>query len=608
MDKKIKQVLYQESQQHVSLVSEHLFEHQSFLASSIQQLRKDITKERGDEREILIAILIHRLENQKQVGYACNSPYFVRCDVLFDDEKEVKSLYFGRFPFLKDSIYSWVAPAASIRFDSPGRFSYSLPDGSIRTGILVRKDQFMIAGRRIVFLSSESTDYQRELIYQEYFSQQRNSFILPEIVEQMEKAQDKVIRSHYKGSFLISGAAGSGKTTIALHRVAYLVQSPETEKLFDPTTIIVFVQDASTKAYFSNLLPELGIYRVTITTFDEWAMRLLGITNMQFVRRFGRTESEKDLFEYAKYKALQKFVYAQKEKDFIKLLRAVYKNFFTNEQLELFEDQIRKHLLDRFDLTVLLYNSYLRDSALIETVEKYVKLRNGKYVKKTFKQPATYSLIVVDEAENYLKEQLQLIQSTIRLETQALVYVGDLQQQTLLWTLKDWQSVSEVFAPERSVSLTKVYRNTRQILEYIHSLGYELYIPPTIREGTPVRETYISNKTDELAKVEAIIERKQGKTVGILAKTEAYLGEYRKRFGQIDTVRVLTINEAQGVEFDTVLLVGVRKEYYQTDTLPGEIVRQRQKVNRDLLYVAFTRAINELHIFGTTGVKELITK
>jgi DNA helicase-2/ATP-dependent DNA helicase PcrA len=118
-------------------------------------------------------------------------------------------------------------------------------DYAPQSGELISKEQYMITDGKIVFMAFESLEQARELIYQEYFSQRKSSFLLPEIVEQMEQAQDKVIRAHHQGSFLISGAAGSGKTTLALHRVAYLLQSPDTAERFKTENTIVFVQDNS---------------------------------------------------------------------------------------------------------------------------------------------------------------------------------------------------------------------------------------------------------------------------------------------------------------------------------------------------------------------------
>jgi len=101
-----------------------------------------------------------------------------------------------------------------------------------------------------MFFSKEVEGRARELIYQEHFTNRKTGFMLPEIVAEMEKSQDQVIRAHHEGPLVISGPAGSGKTTLAFHRVAYLTQAPDTALHYREDSIIIFVQDNGTKEYF----------------------------------------------------------------------------------------------------------------------------------------------------------------------------------------------------------------------------------------------------------------------------------------------------------------------------------------------------------------------
>lgn len=608
MDEIEKKEILQEALTHVYKICTDISVYAKELNIFVKRLREKLQKEDLDDPEMVVATIIDKLESEQQMQYASKIPYFIKCDVIFDDEQKQRSLYFGRFQFRDDEVYSWIAPAASIRFESPGRFSYTLPNGTERTGTLVRKNQYMIIDREIFFLSSEAIDYARELIYQKHFTEQKTGFMLPEIVEQMEKAQDTIIRSHYFGSFLVSGVAGSGKTTLALHRVAYLVQSPETEKLFNPSTITVFVQDASTKKYFSALLPELGINRVNITTFDEWAMKILEIDTKTFVRRYGNTEAEKDAYEFSKNKALQSLNIIPSGYQLETILNSVYGNFMTYKEKELLQQQLQENLLDSFDLTVLLKIRLLLEKALIQNVEKFKKQKStGKYIKSVIKQPINYSLIVIDEAENYLNEQIKLIKTCINSQTNAVIYVGDLVQRTMLWTLKDWSEVHEEFKEDRKVVLKKVYRNTKQILEYIQNNGYKTEIPQNIKNGEMVVEKIFSHKSDEVAFVEKLVKENKNKTTGILAKTEEYLEVYKKRLGSSENRLIMTINEAQGVEFDTVILVGINREFFKNYDLDETIDKERKKVNRDLIYVALTRAINRLYVCGDTKLQMILS-
>ncbi len=604
MDEKQKQTLLSGARSHVVRVSQVIFEAKTALETFIARLRNELIWARGEKRDTTETLLYLQLEKQKMLGDQTASPYFFRCEVVFDDEKQKQTLYFGKFPFLSESIYSWVAPVSAIRFESPGRFSYSIPNEGTRTGQLLRKDQFMIVDKKIIFMSTETTDIPRELIYQEYFSQKKTEFVLPEIVEQMEKAQDTIIRSNYFGSFLISGPAGSGKTTLALHKLSYLILSPDTANFFPAKKVVVFVQDALTKKYFGGLLPQLGIHKVKITTFDEWAREVLSLQDIKYVLRFGSTEDEKDMYEYHKNKALKSLFPQRTEKTTFALLQKIYKNHFTEKEMSLFSLQIKTGYMDRFDLTILLKLRLVQNGKLTEKVEKWVKLSNGRLAIKMIQQSIQYAGVILDEAENYLTEQIAIIKSCINAETQAMIYVGDLVQQTLPSTIHDWNEANEIIDANRKITLQKVYRNTKNILEYIQSLGYSVEIPSKLREGEKVEEFIFDAKNLEVEKVASLIQSDSEEVIGILAKSADYLKDYKKRFASFPNVYVLTINEAQGVEFDTEFLVGIDKAMVNTTNLVEEVRIERRKVDRDLIYVALTRAMNKLYVSGKASLSK----
>ncbi len=543
-----------------------------------------------------------QIENLKQLY---PSPYFTRCEFEIDGEKKI--MYFAKFSFSDEQIYSWVSPAATLRFENPGLASYTRPDGTMQSGTLLKKDQYMIVDGKLIFFSTEGIGQSRELVYQEHFTRQKSGFILPEVVELMEKAQDQIVRAPYKGPFLISGPAGSGKTTMALHRVAYLMQSPETAGLFTANLTLVLVQDAGTKEYFSHLLPELGIRGVEIITFAEWALSILDLQNTcHVVIRYGATERERDLYEYSKLTALQHISDQVKlDKNIWIVLQQVYKQYFNLTQEKLFAKQQKERGLDRFDLTVLLSIYYKTYGQFNITKDYYQELTNGKYRKKRAPFKVEYNLTIIDEFQNYLPEQLSLLKQCLNHKIESIVYVGDMAQQTQLGTIKEWKSIGEIIETTRLVTLEKVYRNTKQILSFIGGLGYSVQIPQEIKEGKAVVEYITHTKEEEIAKIREVLARVNSGSVGVLAKDRDYLEEFKKQFADNPRVHCLSMQEAQGVEFETVCLVGMSHQSFSTEDLPEEIVQEVKKVQRDLLYVALTRAMSELYSMGTTSLKSI---
>ncbi|MEN9647557.1 MAG: hypothetical protein RLY57_361 [Candidatus Parcubacteria bacterium] len=523
------------------------------------------------------------------------SPYFCKCVVKFDDISEQKELYFGKFSFAEESIYSWITPAGSIRFDSPGNVTYTLPNGKLRTGTMLSKDQYLIDESGIKFYSTESLNEPRELIHQEHFSQHKKGFVLPEIVSQMERAQDTVIRAHYKGPFVISGPAGSGKTTLALHRIAYLMQSPQTTELFPSEAMLILVQDESAKAYFSTLLPSLGITSVSITTFTEWAAKIVGVEGYTYQSQY----VESDEYEYHKIKALRSHNMLPKySKTTFKYLESIYGMYLSEQDKAHFEQQKKEKALDRIDLTVLL-TSFLQTYNKLSVSRTYQRIDSGgDFRTRTTEIKLEYALIAIDEFQNYLPEQITLFKRCIDQNTQSLMYIGDMKQRVRMGTIKHWDEVAEFIHDKREVLLDKVYRNTRQIVEYIQQQGFDVEVPTGIKSGKPVTE--LKGTTSAITKYinECIDGLDDQKTIGVIVNSVDEVKYISDEIKPHAGLHIVTSRQSQGLEFDVVCLVqnAVKELLVNTNALDADYVDEKNKIDRDLYYVSLTRAMEELHV------------
>lgn len=592
-----KQQLLDTARAHVASVRETAAAEIEKTAATLARVKTERNVEKAD-KAVQHKLSAHFSDRLDQLHHLFPSPYFFRCDVR-SEKGEEQALYFSKFLLSERSVFSWTSPAARLRFADVGAVSYALPEvGKTWAGTLTRKDQFLIVGGNIVFLASETERYGRTLIHQEKLPQRKAGFMLPEIVEQMEKAQDDVIRAPETGSFLIAGPAGSGKTTLALHRLAYLLQSPDTAERFPTERMIVFVQDGNTKAYFSRLLPDLGIHEVAITTFGTWALERLGLKDVTVIRRSNGVDDWIDRFEHTKCLALRSPLPELKSsRNPFLLLRQIYQPHFTPEDAEMFRAQEKEKQLDRFDLSLLL-RQLLAKSPFQREEEYLVQKSNYQVTRRRRSVPLDYSLIVVDEAQNYLPEQLALLRSCVSADTRAMLYVGDLGQQVLLGTLRDWTEAGEMFGDGNRVALEKVYRNTKAILHYLAKRGYAAAIPEEMAEGAPVIERVCANLEEELAHLTALVEANPEKQIGILAPATSELQPFVDAFTDRANVHVLTVHEAQGVEFDVAVVLGFSADFFRPSIEEGDaaFLAERAKIKRDLFYVALTRAMDELHV------------
>jgi DNA helicase IV len=584
-----KQTLLEDLRSHIVYIQGKINESTAEVTVRNSKGAKEASSLRREDQVVFWNIKAQLEKRLEELAELYKVPYFVKCELKYEGTSESVIYRFAKFQFTDEAIYSWVAPISSVRFEQPGKVSYTVPSGEVKTATLIAKEQYMIVNGNVIFFTKETIESPRELIYQEHFSTRKSGFILPEIVAEMEKAQDQVIRAHYKGPLVISGPAGSGKTTLAFHRIAYLVQAPDTAALYPSRSIAIFVQDNGTKEYFSHLLPELGIKNVMITTFSEWAFTILGIKDSyrQVTKYTSRVEEDDDLYEYEKLKIVRSGIPLEFNARPFMMLDSVFSKHLSETSYKLFLKQKKEKVLDRIDLTLLL--------------KAYLQKRGAFKVPKS-KEEILYPLILVDEFQNYLPEQLKLLKGCLDTKTNSMLYVGDLAQQINLGTIRSWRDIDEDILEERSILLKKVYRNTKNILEYINGLGYSVSIPEGIREGIDVKEEILANAEEEILYIKNLIKTDTDRTIGVIAKDGWYLQKFQSEFGENKNVHILTMSQSQGVEFDVVCIVGITKDTFtinHTNDLSEEHLEERFRIQKDLLYVALTRAISELHVLGT---------
>ncbi len=583
-----KEVLMKRLCEHVEYIRGRIQEEKSKVESRTQK-DSEILKLRSGDQLVQFNIRQQRRERIDELNELNRSFYFARCELTIDDGAPF-ICYFAKFHFIEEGISSWVSPIASIRFEPPGNVSYTLPSGEMIKASMLSVEHYTIVDGRVLYFSRETIETPKQLIYQEKITKRKSSFSLVEIVEKMEKRQDAIIRANYKCSTLISGPAGSGKTTLAFHRVAYLALAPNTAPMFPGNSIVIFIQDVGTKKYFSSLLPELGIRNVLITTFSSWAFNILKIREYKYIDRFGKNEKEKDLFEYEKLSVLRLGEYGVYKKNPFLLLTEIYKKNLSKKMYGLFLEQKRTRFLDRFDLTILL-GSYLNKCSINDR-ERILKV--------------LYSLIVVDEFQNYLPEQLKILKSFLSVKTSAMVYIGDYSQQVRIGTIRSWNEIQEVIPEEANFILGKTYRNTGSILNYIKDLGFSMDIPDYVEIGESVEE-FFGSEDEQIQRLEGVIKNLGEQTLGVLYTDEKLLNVLLQKFGEDGRIHILSFVQSQGLEFDVVCIIGVNRSMFDCAHIceNEERVKELKKIKKDGLYIALTRAISKLYVFGKEGFPEL---
>lgn len=231
---------------------------------------------KGNDDENVIYSMSKTYNNKiKNLQNALLTPYFARVNFKASDMDELEKIYIGKTGvFDEDSniiVTDWRAPISSIYYDGKiGTTQYECPEGVIQ-GELSLKRQYIIENAKLIDYKDIDITTNDELL-QECLNE--NSDIrLKNIVATIQGEQNKIIRANMFTPLIVQGVAGSGKTTVALHRIAYLVYTYE--KDFRPEEFLIIAPNKFFLDYISNVLPDLGVDDVRQQTFEEFSIEII---------------------------------------------------------------------------------------------------------------------------------------------------------------------------------------------------------------------------------------------------------------------------------------------------------------------------------------------
>jgi len=246
----------------------------------LEKVRKHFNAENSqDYIDIIVNSLLqgHMDLKLRNLMAAKSKPYFARIDFTEKGKKEADKLYIGKMSLIREEdqkliIVDWRAPVANLYYEGRlGDASYDCPDGNIK-GTLELKRQFSIDNGKLNDIFDIDITTNDEFLQSNLGANADNR--LKDIVTTIQAEQNAIIRADMWRPLIVQGAAGSGKTTIALHRIAYLIYNYE--KSFYPENFMIIAPNKLFLNYISDVLPELGVEKVRQTTFEEFAWDLVG--------------------------------------------------------------------------------------------------------------------------------------------------------------------------------------------------------------------------------------------------------------------------------------------------------------------------------------------
>ena len=466
----------------------------------------------------------------RRAAGARKKPYFGRIDFVDETLKKEESFYVGRSVIARDpsdpEVIDWRAPIASVYYDSSvGKTSYSVKGEGRYQIDLKRKRTYEIENDRLKDFYDSDVVANDELLTK-YLAKNKKA-VLGEIIATIQQEQNEVIRKKPQHNVIIQGAAGSGKTTVAMHRISYILYNYDLE--FKPEDFYVIGSNQVLLNYITGVLPELNVYGVKQITMEQLFTRLLyeewepkkysvkpvirGVTEPIKGTRawFADLESFAKEYEWSLFPRedvrLEKNQVLLMNGDaieelltrFDKLSRADKVSLLAERLLGKLENEIcgkyysysedEKKRLRRF------YGNYFGKrewkGSVVELYDAFLnnQAKQGKYVEKPADSFDVYDLaalaylykrlketeiireaghVVIDEAQDFGMMAYCCLKYC--LSTCTYTIMGDVAQNVYLdYGLNDWQELRELMLPNEFDYfglLRKSYRNTIEISEF----------------------------------------------------------------------------------------------------------------------------------------------
>lgn len=586
-----------------------------------------------------------------------NSPYFG--SIIFEEENEPsKNIYLG-ITHLEDKnknylIYDWRAPISSLFYDyEVGECSYKAPEKVIK-GNLKRKRQYKIEDGKIKHIFDNSINIDDSLL-QEVLSND-GSKKMKNIVNTIQQEQNKIIRNVEDKSLIVQGIAGSGKTSVALHRIAFLLYKIEN---LSSKNVLIFSPNNVFSEYISNVLPELGEDNPSETTYANFLESCIKEykaieTFTEFIARY-YTYKEKNI-DLVKYKQSDEIIkdiedyvlYLIKNIKFTKNIEIDIFNEVTKEQLkELFERYDRFPLFTRItEISKKLSENYARgkltlarsiNKKILESMNieknykkiyynfyksKFCKIKLSdneirKFVNKNkinYEDAIIFSYIkgllegfnynnmikeiVVDEAQDYTLLQYKILTKIFKKSSFSIL--GDVNQTiNPYYKYESLEQIKEVLDKTKYLELTKTYRSSKEIIEYTNKILNLKFVSAIRKDNNkPVLFRKENNLKKQLLNDINYL-KKEYKSVAIITKDDEEANEIYNLLKDDINIGKITINE-EIFRKDLIVVPSYMAKGLEFDSVIvynkiNNIYKENEKY---LYYVACSRAQHELIIYN----------
>lgn len=605
--------------------------------------------------DLEVFFLEQKAKKFKKLYSIQNKPYFARID--FKTNNILDKIYIGITNVEEDLnyyVYDWRSPICSIFYDyGVGVASYNSPDGKI-DGEIILKRQYQISDGKLDNVFDTTINIDDDVLQK--VLKENSSEHMKNIVNTIQQEQNVVIRDDKTNNLIVQGIAGSGKTSVALHRIAYLLYKLE---YLNSNNVLIFSPNNIFKEYIGNVLPELGEDNTLITTFHEFASTYIKEyyrveSYSEFLAKYYKNEYQNN--DLIKYKLSDEIIpilenYAKTITNLTRFINNItYKEqVIDKEELnDLLHNRYNKfNLFDRFDyiaekinnryydgkkqdkvrLKALLlkninitikmkdiyksffdsqeflnnYKGYFNRSENIKNLNKKVLNYEDstlfiylKFLLSSIPYSVSTKLVVIDEAQDYTLLQYKIIKLLFR--NTDFTILGDVNQTiNPFYKYNNLNMLEDVFDGEsKYVELNKTYRSSPEIIEYSNKiLGLKHFSAVRRNNNIPVK---VYDKVDYKLLTDKINDlRSKYNSVALITKSieEAQI-IYDNIKSNISDINIVDI-DTDKFNKNFLIIPAYASKGLEFDSV---IIINNFDKDKYLYYVAVTRSQHELIIFN----------
>ena len=587
-------------------------------------------------------------------------PYFGRIDFLEKKENsKVMPIYIGIHTFYDPEsratlIHDWRAPVSSMFYDHElGEAGYRSPSGEIK-GVISLKRQYRIRGGKMEFMIESALTVHDDILQKELSSNADDK--MKNIVATIQREQNQIIRNEDIRTLIIQGVAGSGKTSIALHRIAYLLYTFRDS--ISSKDILIISPNKVFSDYISNVLPELGEETVPETSMEQILSGVLE-HKYKYQTYFGLVNEllekpSSSLIDRIAYKAsfgfiseLDKFILHIENTYFkaadVKLTKYItIPAPFIEEQYLRFNrypirrrfDAMADYMLDMLKIqytftgTTTGRNLLKKEIRLmfagnndIQVYKDFFKWTNNPGMFKMRKghtleysdlaplaylhlalegngnQPFRVKHLLIDEMQDYSPIQYKVIQKLFPCRKTVL---GDAGQSVNPYGSSTAETIQKSLTASEIMKLCKSYRSTFEITDFAQKIHPNAELEPVARHGEKPQILQFGSAVEELSGIMGLIStyRKSGyKSLGIICKTEQQarkMADMLKSYA--NDISFLSSQSSAFVQGIVITSAHMAKglEFDEVIIPQTDERNYRSEIDKSMLYVAVTRAMHRL--------------